>query len=62
MSRKLRTFKIITDIGLGKNIFLTKAKDTKNALSNLILYSKDYEHLLKRHQSDVMNIKIKLIK
>ena len=62
MKKKMKEFQVKTTTCSGGYIFLTKGKDGKEALNNLIKHSRDYNNLLKSKESNGMSIKISLLK
>lgn len=60
--KRLKSFSVETEYKYGKAIFLTKAKNGKEALKNLINYSCDYQQLLKDSDSNNMQISVEHLK
>ena len=59
---KMKTFEITTKTKYGRYIFLTMAKNGKEALNGLIKHSGDFNNILSKQDSDNMDIKISKIK
>jgi len=57
----MRAFAVTTNTKYGKNVFLTKANNGKEALNNLITKSSDYNDILGKRESNSMIIEIEVL-
>lgn len=62
MIKRLKTFQVETTTDLGKLMYLTKSRNGKEALKNLIERSGDYKYILRDTDSNNMQITIRHIK
>jgi hypothetical protein len=58
-AKRLKAFSVETHTDYGTNVFCTKAKNGKEALSRMLSRSADYKHLVKDTDSNNMRIEIK---